>query len=169
MSKPKRKSLAQHRPNAGIVLFNEQGKVLLCHRKGAVGALTWQFPQGGIDKGEKPLTAALRELTEETGIKPKHVRKLGKTKGWLSYDFPADATIAPSKRRKWKGQKQKWFAMRFLGTDKHIRLNKHKPQEFDKYLWVELADAPFMVIEWKRHVYEELVCKFERFAAPVYS
>lgn len=169
MGKPPTKSLALHRPNAGIVVFNAQGQVLLCHRKGTVGALTWQFPQGGIDKGEKPLTAAFRELYEETGIKQKRVRKLGKTKGWLSYDFPADVTIAPAKRRKWKGQKQKWFAMRFLGADKHIRLDRHKPQEFDKYLWVNLADVPPMVIEWKRPVYDALVREFARFAEPVYS
>lgn len=169
MGKPPTKSLALHRPNAGVVVFNAKGQVLLCHRRGGVGALNWQFPQGGIDKGEKPLTAAYRELQEETGIKKKHVHKIGKTKGWLSYDFPEDVTIAPAKRRKWKGQKQKWFAMRFLGVDKHIRLDRHKPQEFDKYLWVELADTPAMVIEWKRHVYEELAREFADFAAPVFS
>jgi len=158
------KSLKQYRPNAAVVVFNERGKVLIGHRRGEVGNHCWQFPQGGIDAGEAPLQAAYRELFEETGIRSKHVEKIGKIKGWLTYDFPEDVSFAPNKRKHWHGQKQKWFAMRFLGRDKHIRLDRHHPPEFDQWAWANLDEVPQMTIYWKRDVYLKVIEEFSRFA-----
>ncbi len=165
-TKPKAPRLDKYRPNAAIVVFNKKGKVLLCRRAGETGERCWQFPQGGIDQGEKPLAAAYRELCEETGIKRKQVRKIGKIKGWLTYDYPDDVKAAPRKRRHWQGQKQKWFAMRFSGPDSAIDLNAHKPVEFDEWCWIKLEKTPQKVIKWKSHVYDEVVRAFARFAKP---
>ncbi|MBL4597000.1 MAG: RNA pyrophosphohydrolase [Robiginitomaculum sp.] len=155
--------LENYRPNAAVVLFNHQGQVFLGRRAGKPGAHCWQFPQGGIDAGEKPLAAAYRELREETGIKRKHVRLIGKIKGWVAYDFPADIALARAKRKRWSGQKQKWFAMRFLGKDKHINLQHHLPAEFDEWAWVDLVSVPNMTIAWKHEVYQLLVAQFSKF------
>ncbi len=163
MVKRKAGILANYRPNAAVVLFNKDGKVWMGRRAGQGGPHNWQFPQGGIDDGEKPLAAALRELQEETGIKPKYVKKIGKVKGWLSYDFPDDVRQAPNKRQTWAGQKQKWFALLFVGADEDINLKAHTPQEFDKWRWIKLKKTPAKVISWKRHIYEELVREFSRY------
>ena len=164
MARKKTRKLERHRPNAGMVVFNRDGKVLLCRRCGSSNARSWQFPQGGIDAGEKPLAAAKRELHEETGIPPDKVKKIGKIKGWLAYDFPDDVRHAPTKRQRWDGQKQRWFAFRFLGEDKDINLEAHQPPEFDRWEWVDLNKAPQKVVAWKRHVYEQVVKAFSRFA-----
>jgi len=164
MIKRKKKDLQQHRPNAAVVLFNRQGKVWMGRRANSQGEHIWQFPQGGIDEGEKPRAAAIRELAEETGISPAHVKKIGKIKGWLAYDFPEDVREAPNKRLLWNGQKQKWFAFKFLGKDSDFQLDAHQPQEFDAWKWVKLEDAPEKIIPWKRHVYEEVVREFSRFS-----
>lgn len=164
-SKKLDRSLDFHRANAAVVLFNNKGQVFIGRRAGEKTKKAWQFPQGGIDLGEKPLAAAYRELYEETGIKRKHVKKIGKIKDWVAYDFPKDITIAPNKRKRWRGQKQKWFAMRFLGADKHIDLALHQPAEFDKWAWVDLKDVPNMTINWKQKTYQTIVKKFARFAA----
>lgn len=165
MAKPDKDALDRHRPNTGMVVFNRQGKVLLCRRTGGSNARCWQFPQGGIDTGEKPLAAAVRELHEETGISPKKIKKIGKIKGWLAYDFPDDVRHAPTKRLHWNGQKQRWFAFRFLGKDKDINLEFHNPPEFDAWKWVDIAAAPKKVVAWKRHVYKQVVKTFSRFSA----
>jgi len=149
-----------HRPNAAVVLFNHHGQVLMCRRAGERGRNCWQFPQGGIDDGEKPLDAAIRELEEETGIGKKYVVKIGKYKGWLPYDFPANIKFAPSKRKQWLGQKQRWYAFLFLGKDSQIRLDAHKSVEFDKWMWIDLEKTPARTIKWKRRVYHKLVDKF---------
>lgn len=165
MIKRKKKELQQHRPNAAVVLFNRQGRVWMGRRANSQGRHVWQFPQGGIDEGEKPLAAAIREMAEETGVSPDLVKKIGKIKGWLAYDFPEDVGQAPNKRLLWNGQKQKWFAFKFLGKDTDFHLDAHQPPEFDAWKWVKLEDAPQKIIPWKRHVYDEVVQKFLRFSS----
>jgi len=149
----------EHRPNVGIVLFNRAGLVWLGKRHAARGRWVWQFPQGGMDEGENPRAAALRELFEETGAAGELVAPLGAISGWLAYDFPPEV-LAQRRKNRWKGQKQKWFAYRFLGTDADFDLTAVPPQEFEAFRWIPLAEAPKLVIPWKRDVYETVASHF---------
>ncbi len=156
----------QYRPAAGMVVFNRDGKVFMGRRNNPKGPFIWQFPQGGIDKGERPYHAAVRELFEETGITKKHTKLLGKYPGWQYYDFPADY-----QRKKvaqgWRGQRQKWYAFRYLGKDKAINLNAHGPIEFSDWRWDDLERAPKLVVPFKQDVYENVCEHFSVFAKPV--
>lgn len=148
----------EYRPNAAIALFSRQGKVFLGRRlTGARHA--WQMPQGGIDPGETPLQAALRELEEEIGVEASLVALLEEMPEWLSYDFPNEIR----RRQGWRGQRQKWFAFRFLGDDRDVDLDRHKP-EFGAWRWGELAEAPALVIPFKRPIYEEVARQFAPWA-----
>jgi len=151
-----------YRPNVGMAVFNTDGLVLLCKRADTDGPHAWQLPQGGVDPGEAAETAARRELEEETGIGPDLINPLGRTGDWLTYDFPA-ALRDSSKFRNWKGQAQLWFAYRFTGQDADIVLDAHTP-EFDAWRWDRLAETPFLVIPWKRPVYEKVAEAFADFA-----
>ena len=151
-----------YRPNVGILLFNRAGKVWLGRRVEGFDALTpatvadgyrWQMPQGGIDKGEDIAPAAFRELREETGTD--HAQLLLITPGWLGYDFPP-----AYKRRKWRGQRQKWAIMVFTGTDTSFDLEADDHQEFDQWRWADLEDIPGLIVPFKKPVYDELVTAF---------
>jgi len=148
-----------------VAVFNEDGYVWLGKRFGEKGRYSWQMPQGGIDKGEKPKAAAKRELWEETGIREKDVSVLGCVEDWLYYDFPPEHQ--GPKSRGWIGQKQKWYAFRFHGKEKHIDLQSHGPQEFSKWKWAPLAEAPELIVPFKRKVYARLAIEFEPYAKAV--
>jgi len=165
MPKPTRK-ITHYRPAVGIAVFNNDGHVWLGKRFGQRGPYSWQMPQGGIDKDEKPKAAARRELWEETGIRKKDVIFLGSVKGWLFYDFPPEHR-GKKTTRGWVGQRQKWYAFRYQGNEKKIDLKSHGPQEFSKWKWVPLENAPDMIVPFKRNVYERLTVEFERFAKPL--
>jgi putative (di)nucleoside polyphosphate hydrolase len=124
----------------------------------------WQMPQGGIDPGEDPWPAALRELYEETNIRS--VEKLGEIKRWLNYDIPREI-VGQAWRGKYRGQSQKWYALRFKGNDGEIDIARpaggHEP-EFAEWRWEPIENVPDLVVPFKRPVYEQVVREFARFA-----
>ncbi len=156
-----------YRPNVGAVLFNAAGLVFVARRADlpttAEGAPDgWQLPQGGIDADEDPRAAVLRELAEEIGTDRAEI--IGEHPDWLAYDFP-DHLIGPLGGR-WRGQRQRWFALRFTGGDSDIRLDADPHPEFDAWRWAELSDLPALAVPFKRPVYEVLARSFARFARP---
>lgn len=153
-----------HRPNVGVVLFNAEGNVWLGKRYGADEPWCWQFPQGGMDEGETPQEAGLRELHEETGVTQELIEPLGSIEDWLAYDFPPEV-LAQRSRNRWRGQKQRWFAYRYLGTDADFDLEAVPPQEFAEFRWVSLETTPQLIIPWKRDVYERVAKAFAAFSA----
>lgn len=158
------KDLSRYRPNAGIVLINDQGLTWLGKRKGEAGPYVWQWPQGGMDKGEDLRTAGLRELYEETGIREDKVSYLGETQDWITYDFPPEV-LAKRPDRPWIGQKQKWLALRFLGDDRDFDLKAVPPQEFEAFAWEGVETALARIIPWKRPVYEAVAAAFKPYTA----
>ena len=153
-----------HRANVGIALFNTQGQIWLGRRDNTPPPWNWQLPQGGMDKGEAADTAALRELEEETGIRPDRVELLGEIPGWIAYDYPPDVREDPRfHKKRHLGQKQRWFAFRFHGSDADIDLQRHAEVEFDAWRWGELAEIPDLIIPWKRDVYLQVVAAFSHF------
>ncbi|GIU66814.1 RNA pyrophosphohydrolase [Candidatus Phycosocius spiralis] len=152
-----------YRPNVGLLLFDMRGLVWIGKRRGFNGQYAWQAPQGGIDRHEDVQAAALRELGEETGIGPSLVSVIGHTNHWLTYDFPAE--MQRGKMRLNKGQAQIWYAFRFLGSDRDVKLNAHKHIEFDAWRWERLEALPELVVPFKRHVYSQVAQEFAHLAA----
>jgi len=155
---------ARYRANVGLALFSAAGHVFMGRRINGRGAFQWQMPQGGVDPGEEPAEAILREMDEEIGVAAKLVEILEETDDWLYYDFP------PELRRRmggpFLGQRQKWFALRFKGSDSDVRLDKHKP-EFDAWRWARLDEVPSMIVPFKRPVYEDVVRRFAQWGEPI--
>ncbi len=158
--------LSLYRPNVGVVLFHPDGRVWLGRRAGTPEPYCWQFPQGGVDPHEVESGdwegAARRELAEETGVRCATL--LGATDGWITYDFPPEARGAKIARG-WKGQKQKWFALRFDGDEAEIDLQAHPPIEFEAWRWGRLDEVSGLIVPFKRPAYEQVVAAFRRFEA----
>ena len=155
---PNEEELNFYRTNVGVVLFKPDGRVWLGRRANTPGPFNWQFPQGGVDRGEELLAAAKRELEEETGVRSTDL--LGRTEDWITYDFPQGyrgSKIA----RGWRGQKQIWFALRFRGAESEINLYAHRPIEFDDWRWAQLDEAPSLVAPFKRQAYEAVISAFQ--------
>ena len=155
-----------YRPNVGAVLFNRDGLILVARRadmpnaEGAAGG--WQLPQGGIDEGEDPRTAVLRELAEEVGTDKAEV--IGEHPEWLTYDLPP-ALLGIAWRGRYRGQRQRWFALRFMGEDSDVSLDLDPHPEFDAWRWVPLSVLPSLAVPFKRAIYEVLAKSFARFAS----
>lgn len=151
-----------YRPNVGIILCNAKNEVFWGKR---IREHSWQFPQGGIDKGESPEQAMYRELYEEVGLQSHHVHILGRTKNWLRYEVPTH-WIKREWRSSYKGQKQIWFLLRLVGRDCDVSLRASGHPEFDAWRWSEYWVPLESVIEFKRDVYRsalnELVIYLDR-------
>ena len=157
-----------YRPCVGVVVFNRAGRVFIGKRRGGPeyvdDTYSWQMPQGGVDPGEEPWPAARRELHEETNIRS--VEKLGGSKEWLCYDIPPELA-GQAWNGKYRGQCQKWYALRFTGDDSEIDIahpaGGHKP-EFAEWRWEPLHHLPDLIVPFKRLVYEQVVKEFAPFA-----
>jgi putative (di)nucleoside polyphosphate hydrolase len=148
------------------MLLNPQGLVFVGRRLKEAGpehvdkAHAWQMPQGGIDKGEEPLPAALRELYEETGMRS--VSLLAEAPYWINYDLPAHL-VGVAFKGKYRGQTQKWFAFRFDGDEREIQINPPPgghTAEFDDWAWKPMGELPELIVPFKRHTYVEVVAAF---------
>jgi putative (di)nucleoside polyphosphate hydrolase len=144
-----------YRPCVGVVLIHADGRVFAGQRSD-MAEPAWQMPQGGIDKGEAPVEAALRELREETGVGAKHVTVLAETAEWLPYDLPAE--VLPY-RGKYRGQTQKWVLMRLDAGDEVIDLS-HEDVEFSDWRWMRGAELLSLIVPFKRPIYEAVLAEF---------
>jgi putative (di)nucleoside polyphosphate hydrolase len=145
-----------YRRNVGLMLLNAQGLAWVGQRLDRTDD-AWQMPQGGIDAGETPEAAALRELEEEIGTAKAEI--LCELPGWLTYDLPPDLAARFWKGR-WRGQAQRWFTLRFTGADRDIDIATKHP-EFGAWRWVPRAELPHLIVPFKRPVYEAVVALFE--------
>ena len=156
-----------YRPNVGAALFNRDGRVFVARRadmpnaEGPAGG--WQLPQGGIDPDEDPRAAVLRELAEEIGTDRAEI--IGEHPEWLTYDLPPEL-VGVALGGRYRGQTQRWFALRFTGEDGDIRLDADPDPEFDAWRWAELAELPALAVDFKRPIYRVLAASFARFATP---
>src|SRR5579859_614547 len=148
-----------YRPCVGIMLLNRDGKVFVGKRLDQT-VEGWQMPQGGIDAGEEPRQAALRELQEEIGTA--RAEFIGEIEDWITYDLPPHL-VGIAFHGRFKGQRQKWFCLRFLGEDSEINLNTHEP-EFSAWKWVEVDALPEMIVPFKRASYLAVVQAFRGLA-----
>lgn len=146
-----------YRPGVGVMLLDPANRVFVGQRLDSV-VEAWQMPQGGIDEGEDPYAAVLRELEEETGVSPSLTRLLAETPDWLTYDLPPEL-MGRIWGGRYRGQRQKWFALRFLGTDADVNIATAHP-EFRAWQWVEPQRLPELIVPFKRALYAELVDHF---------
>jgi len=149
-----------YRANVGVALVNSSGQIFVAQRLDSDLA-AWQMPQGGIDPGEDARAAALRELFEETGISADLVRVEAETADWITYDLPHDLVQKLWKGR-YRGQKQRWFLMRFQGKDSDINIATEHP-EFSEWAWIDPAEMIEKIVPFKREVYQKVVAEFAEY------
>lgn len=154
---PEQINALPYRPCVGIMLINPASEVFTAQRLDST-ANAWQMPQGGIDKGEAPEVAALRELEEETGVPAEMVTVEGQTDDWVPYDLPHDLVPNIWKGR-FRGQKQKWFLLRFNGTDADINIETDIP-EFTEWRWMDTETLLGNIVPFKRDVYAKVIEAF---------
>lgn len=153
---PEQIAALPYRPCVGVMLVNHEGRIFVGQRNDR-DQDAWQMPQGGIDKGEVPRDAALRELWEETGVTADLVTVDAETEGWVAYDLPHDVVPNIWKGR-YKGQEQKWFLLRFNGSDDQINIATEHP-EFTQWKWIDPADVVASIVPFKRAVYEQVLAE----------
>jgi putative (di)nucleoside polyphosphate hydrolase len=146
---------SDYRPNVGIMLVNPANLVFVARRIDTP-AEAWQMPQGGVDEGEEPRAAALRELEEEIGTA--HATIIAESRGWLRYDLPPEL-VGRMWGGRWRGQRQKWFLMRFEGRDEEIDLATRHP-EFSAWKWTAPATLPDLIVPFKRQIYLDILDEF---------
>ena len=151
-----------YRPCAGVMLLNSEGKVFVGQRLDST-LEAWQMPQGGIDPGEAPYDAAVRELWEETGVRADRVELVAEAPDELFYDLPEDL-VGKIWKGKWRGQRQLWFLFRFLGTDAEVNIATAEP-EFRAWRWSDPADLPELIVPFKRQLYHEVLAAFQEHIA----
>lgn len=149
-----------YRPCVGVMLLNARGEAFVGQRNDR-DRDAWQMPQGGVDKGEDPRDAALRELEEETGILRDMVTVEAETAGWIPYDLPHDVVPTIWKGR-YRGQEQKWFLLRFQGTDDQVNIETVHP-EFSSWRWMPVAELVPHIVPFKRPVYEAVIAEFKEY------
>jgi putative (di)nucleoside polyphosphate hydrolase len=146
-----------YRAGVGVMLTNGEGEIFVGQRLDS-RVEAWQMPQGGIDTGEDAWAAAQRELEEETGIAPALIERLAETRDWLSYDLPPEL-MGRIWGGKYRGQRQKWYACRFLGTDADVNIATPH-QEFRAWAWKPLDELPRLIVPFKRALYVDLLAEF---------
>ena len=159
---PDQSAALPYRACAGVMLINAGGLVFAGQRRDS-DSPAWQMPQGGIDDGETPRAAALRELWEETGIAADRVEFIAKAHHWLTYELPPEL-LGKVWGGRYRGQKQRWFLYRFLGTDADINIATEHP-EFSKWRWVAADEMLSAIVPFKRAVYEQVVTAFRAYLA----
>ena len=157
MSNPQEAETRPYREGVGIALLNRDDLVFVGQRIDQT-AEAWQMPQGGIDPGEDPLKAALREMEEEIGVPARLAEVIAESRGWLSYELPPELRDIVWKGR-YRGQLQKWYLARFLGQDSDINIQTAHP-EFKEWRWLRFRQLPDLIVPFKRPIYQQIVAEF---------
>lgn len=149
-----------YRPCVGLMLLNDANQVFVAKRID-MRSEAWQMPQGGIDEGETPEQAAMREMLEEIGTNNAEI--IAENSGWLNYDLPVHL-VPKLWDGQFRGQKQKWYALRYRGTDADINIDTETP-EFSEWKWADMRSLPDLIVPFKRELYAKLVTEFKHLVA----